>query len=67
MMIAEQIKNARQAKGITLKELSAKTGINLSNLSRIEAGLIDARESTLVVIAKALRTSFTINPLEDKK
>lgn len=66
-MIAEQIKNARQAKGITLKELSAKTGINLSNLSRIEAGIVDARESTLIAIAKALRISFTINPLEDEK
>lgn len=66
-MIAEQIKNARQAKGVTLKDLSAKTGINLSNLSRIEAGIVDARESTLIAIAKALRTSFTINPLEDEK
>lgn len=66
-MTAEQIKTARKEKGITLKELSAKTGINLSNLSRIESGRIDARESTLTAIAKALRTSFIINPLGDKK
>lgn len=66
-MVAEQIKNARQAKGITLKELSKKTGINLSNLSRIEAGLVDARESTLVAIATALQRSFVVNPLENEK
>ncbi len=40
--------------GITLSQLSAMTGIAQPNLSRVEAGKVDARYSTLARIARAL-------------
>ncbi len=49
------------AKGITLSHLSALTGIAQPNLSRIEAGKVDARYSTLARIARALGVELVIS------
>lgn len=58
--IATQIREARQVQGISLKELAEKTGINRSNLSRIENGTLDPRVSTIKTIANALQRNFII-------
>lgn len=52
------IKKVREEKKLTLDELSKLTGINKGNLSRIERGEVDAKISTVCMIAKALKVSL---------
>ncbi len=49
-----ELRKIRSEMGITLSQLSAMTGIAQPNLSRFEAGRVDARYSTLARIARAL-------------
>ena len=49
------------AKGITHSQLSTMTGIAQPNLSRIEAGKVDARYSTLARIARALGVDLVVS------
>ena len=56
----EVIKKAREAKGITLRQLSELTGIDNANLSNIERGKIDPRLSTVKTICKALGLTIEI-------
>lgn len=51
------IRLTRKARGIRLKELSAKTGISISDLSLIERGIQIPRLHTVVKIAVALDVS----------
>lgn len=52
--IDEVLKEARESSGLTIRALSEKTGINASNLSRIERGEISPTVETLQKIASAL-------------
>lgn len=52
--IAETLKMARDKQQMTLQMLSDKTGINISNLSKIERGESDLKVGTLQTICKAL-------------
>lgn len=52
--IAETLRMHREAKDITLTQLSERTGINISNLSKIERGETDLKVGTLQTICKAL-------------
>jgi len=61
-MIYRQIRIERLAQGVTLKELSKRTGIAASNLSRLEQGRVDARASTLARVLRALGKSLTATP-----
>ena len=54
MEIGERIKALRTAKGITLYQLSRRTGMQYSALKKIEEGQTDPRADTLVKIAKGL-------------
>lgn len=63
-MIGERLKAIRKAKSITIKLLSEATGLNPSNLSEIERGLIDPRLSTIEKIGGALGVSLV---LEEQK
>lgn len=56
-----QLRELRLDKGITLSQLSAMTGIAQPNLSRIEAGKVDARYSTLARIARALGVELVLS------
>ena len=49
-----ELRKIRSEMEITLAQLSAMTGIAQPNLSRVEAGKVDARSSTLARIARAL-------------
>ena len=55
-----QLRELRQEKGITLSQLSAMTGIAQPNLSRIEAGKVYPRYSTLARIARALGVEMSL-------
>ena len=48
------IKTGRLARGWTLAELAERTGIAPSNLSRLESGGVDPRESTVRTVLGAL-------------
>ena len=49
----------RSEKGITLKELSLRTGISKSALQRIESGKVSPTLEKLEIIAKALGVRIT--------
>jgi transcriptional regulator with XRE-family HTH domain len=61
-MIYRRIRSERVAQGVTLEELSKRTGIAASNLSRLERGRVDARASTLIRVLRALGMSLTVTP-----
>lgn len=58
--IAGRIKAAREAQGMTLRQLSEQTGVNISNLSRIERGEVSPTLETLQTICKALGLTLRI-------
>ncbi|WP_289736053.1 helix-turn-helix domain-containing protein [Paramuribaculum intestinale] len=58
--LGEDIKAARLAKGLTLKDLDALTGIPYSRLSRIEGGRDNPTFDGLVRLAVTLNTTFVI-------
>lgn len=50
---------ARQAKSLTLQELSDRTGIGRTTLNNIETGHVSPTLNQLELIAKALDTKIT--------
>jgi transcriptional regulator with XRE-family HTH domain len=56
--IGTRLRAARAARRMTLTELSQKTGISLSTLSRLESGQRKATVRLLVPIARSLGTSL---------
>ena len=59
--IMKAMSAARMETGITQQQLSEKTGINQSNLSRIENGSGNPSVSTLQRIAEALGKKLSIS------
>lgn len=57
---ASAVLNARKTQGITISQLSEKTGINPSNLSRIERGEVYPNLQTLATICDALGLTIEI-------
>ena len=56
-----QLRQIRLEKGMTLSQLAAITGMAQPNLSRIEAGKVDARYSTLARIARGLGVELVLS------
>ena len=56
--IFESIKSIRKSKGITLQEMSNRTGISLNHLSQIERGKANPSIGTLKKITNALGVPF---------
>ncbi|MFG5382748.1 helix-turn-helix domain-containing protein [Yoonia sp. R2-816] len=54
------IRKARSDQRLTLNDLSRLSGVEAASLSKIENGKRDPKLSTLVEIAKALRTDLPI-------
>jgi transcriptional regulator with XRE-family HTH domain len=48
------IRQARIAKGLTLRQVGDAAGVGYNKLSRIERGEVDARLTTMIRIYKAL-------------
>jgi HTH-type transcriptional regulator / antitoxin HipB len=58
--IGEQLKAAREAKGMSQRALSARTGLPQSHISQIENAAIDLRITSLVTVAHALDLELTL-------
>ena len=58
--LATEIRTIRKRKGITLKQMSERTGIDISHLSRFESGFSTIRLSTYIKICNALKLTITL-------
>lgn len=56
--VGQQIRNARKAKSLTLKELGERVGVSESVMSRYEKGKQNLTLETLQRVADALGVSF---------
>ena len=52
--IASTLRIAREARGLSQRELSAKSGVPQGHISKIENGAVDLRVSSLVALARTL-------------
>ena len=60
--LTQFLKSARQEKNLSQRALSLKTGIQQTQISRIESGQADLRVSTLVELARALDLELMLIP-----
>lgn len=60
--IAERLREARQAKNLSQRALSKFAGVPQAQISRIEAGSVDLRLSSLIAIVNALDLELTLVP-----
>lgn len=60
--IIEVLRAARQAKGLTQRDLSTKAGVPQSHISKIERGGADIRLSSLIELARALELELVLAP-----
>lgn len=60
--IAASLKSARENKGLSQRELSARTGVPQSHISKIESNAVDLRLSSLASLAHALDLELTMIP-----
>lgn len=60
--IAARLQEARKAKGLSQRALSELTGVPQAQISRIEAGTVDLRLSSLVALAHAIDMELTLVP-----
>ena len=56
------LKSTREAKGLSQRALSARTGVPQSHISKIESGGADIRLSSLIEIARALDLDLRLIP-----
>lgn len=63
LLVANAVSAARAKSGLSQKELSKLTGIDQSDISKIERGLSNPSISTLERIAKALGGNLSIDIL----
>jgi transcriptional regulator with XRE-family HTH domain len=52
--IARALRAAREAKGLSQRELGRKAGVPQGHISRIESGAVDLRVSSLIELARVL-------------
>ena len=60
--IARTLRNAREARGLSQRALSAKAGIAQGHISKIENGTVDLRISSLVELARVLDLELELVP-----
>jgi len=60
--IAQHLKDARESIGLSQRELSARSGVPQSHISKIESGNVDLRLSSLVAIARVLELELALIP-----
>ena len=60
--IAERLKEARERKGLSQRQLGKLVGVPQSHISKIESGAVDLRLSSLVELARALDLELTVVP-----
>ncbi len=60
--ILEALKAARKRKKLSQRELSTKSGVPQSHLSKIENGAVDLRVSSLIALARILDLELELVP-----
>ena len=60
--ILEALRQARARKGLSQRELSARSGVPQSHISKIEAGAVDLRMSSLIALARVLDLELFLAP-----
>lgn len=60
--ILESLREARARKGFSQRELSARSGVPQSHISKIESGGVDLRVSSLIALARALDLELFVAP-----
>ncbi len=60
--LTKSLKAARQERNLSQRSLSRKTGIQQTQISRIESGQADLRVSTLVELARSLDLEVVLIP-----
>lgn len=60
--IASSLKEARESKGLSQRELSKRSGVPQSHISKIESNAVDLRLSSLTSLAHALDMELTLIP-----
>ena len=60
--IAEKLKAARQAKGLSQRTLSQLAGVPQSHISKIESGAVDLRLSSLIELSRVLGLELALVP-----
>lgn len=63
--VGESIRRAREAKGLSLRQVEKLTGIAFNHIGRIERGKYNVTIDTLAVIANALGVRITFTDIED--
>lgn len=58
ILVGNRIRNIRQKKGLTMEQLSYEVGIEYTQLSRIERGIINTSVFQLFMISRALKVDF---------
>ena len=59
---ADALKAARLARGLSQRELSARTGLTQAHISRIENAAVDVRLSNLIELARVLDLEMMLVP-----
>lgn len=60
--ITDALKAARKRKGLSQRELSERSGVPQSHISRIENGAVDLRLSSLIELARTLDMELVMVP-----
>lgn len=60
--IAQSLRSAREASGLSQRELSAKSGVPQGHISKIENGTVDLRLSSLIELARVLDRDLMLVP-----
>lgn len=60
--IAESLRAARESKGLSQRELSARSGVPQGHISKIENGAVDLRLSSLIELARLLDLELALVP-----
>jgi len=60
--ILESLRDARLRKGFSQRELSARSGVPQSHISKIESGGVDLRISSLIALARVLDLELFVAP-----
>ncbi len=60
--IASALRATRESKGLSQRELSAKSGVPQGHISKIENGAVDLRVSSLVGLARVLDLELALVP-----
>ena len=60
--ITRELRKAREAKGLSQRELGKKAGVPQGHISKIENGAVDLRLSSLVALARTLDLELALVP-----